>query len=151
MYVDESGMVTREDYGYGWNPKGRRFHDLKSGKRSIRVSIISALCQGKLVAPMTFEGSCNRLVFEKWFAELLLPKLKSGQRIILDNATFHKSQKISELIESVECEIQYLPPYSPDLNEIEHYWFPIKNRVRKSEGTIEDFRERVDISVRLTS
>lgn len=59
---------------------------------------------------MTNECSCNRLVFEKWLAELLLPKLKSGQTIILDNATFHKSQNINELIESVECEIQYLPP-----------------------------------------
>ncbi len=151
VYIDEAGMDNREDYGYGWSPKGIRFHDLKSGKRSVRVSIISALCQGKLVAPLTFEGSCNHLVFEKWLAEKLLPKLKPGQTIILDNATFHKSQKIRELIESVECGIQYLPPYSPDLNEIEHYWFPIKNRVRKSEGTIEDFRERVDTSVRLAS
>jgi transposase len=48
-----------------------------------------------------------------------------------------------------KCELEYLPPYSPDLNEIGHYWFPIKNRVRKSLGTIEDFRERVDTSVRL--
>jgi len=151
VYIDESGMVTREDYGYGWNPKGTRFHDLKSGKRSVRVSIVSALCQGQLVAPLTFEGSCNHFVFEQWLVEQLLPKLKPGQTIILDNATFHKSQKIRELIKSVECEIQYLPPYSPDLNEIEHYWFPIKNRVRKSEGTIEDFRERVDTSVRLAS
>jgi transposase len=77
--------------------------------------------------------------------------LKPGKTIILDNATFHKSASIKELIESVECELQYLPPYSPDLNEIEHYWFPIKNRVRKSIGTIEDFRERVDTSVRLAS
>jgi transposase len=151
VYVDESGIDNREDYGYGWNPKGKRFHDLKSGKRNIRVSIISALCQGKLVAPLTFEGSCNRLVFEKWLEEKLLRELKSGQTIILDNATFHKSQKIRELIESVGCEIEYLPPYSPDLNDIEHYWFPIKNRVRKSQGAIEDFRERVDTAIRLTS
>jgi transposase len=51
----------------------------------------------------------------------------------------------------VNCELEYLPPYSPDLNEIEHYWFPIKNRVRKSEGTIENFRDRVDYAVKLTS
>lgn len=77
--------------------------------------------------------------------------LKPGQSLILDNATFHKSDKIRELIESAKCELEYLPPYSPDLNEIEQNLFPIKNRVRKSQGTIEDFRERVDTSVRVAS
>jgi transposase len=55
------------------------------------------------------------------------------------------------LITSAKCELEYLPPYSPDFNEIGHYWFPIKNRVRKSQGSIENFRERVDTSVRLSS
>jgi transposase len=151
VYIDESGIDNRDDYGYGWNEKGQRFYALKSGKRSIRVSIISALCQGKLIAPFTFEGSCNRLVFEQWLSEKLLPMLRPGQTVILDNATFHKSEKIRELITSAKCELEYLPPYSPDLNEIEHYWFPIKNRVRKSQGSIENFRERVDTSVRLSS
>ena len=121
VYIDESGMDNREDYGYGWNELGKRYYDLKSGKRSLRVSIISGLCEGKLVAPLTFEGSCNRVVFEKWLGEKLLPQLKTGQLVILDNASFHKSQKVRELIESVNCELEYLPPYSPDLNEIEHY------------------------------
>jgi transposase len=151
VYIDESGMDNREDYGYGWNEKGKRFHDLKSGKRSLRVSIMSGLCQGKLIAPLTFEGACNRLVFEKWLEEQLLPILNPGQILILDNATFHKGEKIRELVESVGCELQYLPPYSPDLNKIENYWFPIKNRVRKSQGSIEDFRDRVDLAVKLTS
>ena len=51
VYIDESGMDNREDYGYGWNKLGKRYYDLKSGKRSLRVSVISGLCQGKLVAP----------------------------------------------------------------------------------------------------
>lgn len=93
VYVDESGIDNREDYGYGWNEKGERFPDLKSGKRSIRVSIMSALCQGKLIAPLTFIGSCNRSVFEKWLKEKLVPELKPGQTVILDNATFHKGRK----------------------------------------------------------
>lgn len=104
-----------------------------------------------MIAPLTFVGSCNRTLFEKWLAEKLLPELKFGQIVILDNATFHKSEKIRELINSAGCELLYLPPYSPDLNDIEHYWFPIKNRVRKSVGTIEDFRERVDAAVRFAS
>ena len=115
------------------------------------MSIISGLCQGKLIAPLTWEGSCNRAVFEQWLSDKLVPELKVGQMVILDNASFHKSEKIREIIESAGCELQYLPPYSPDLNDIEHYWFPIKNRVRKSLGSIEGFRERVDAAVRLTS
>jgi len=112
---------------------------------------MSGLCQGKLIAPLTFEGPCNRQVFEKWLEEMLIPNLKPGQIIVLDNATFHKSDKITQLVTLAGCQLYYLPPYSPDLNEIEHYWFPIKNRVRKTEGTIEDFRDRVDQAVRLVS
>ena len=112
---------------------------------------MSGLCQGKLIAPLTFEGSCNRQVFEKWLEEMLIPKLKPGQIVILDNATFHKSEKITHLVTLAGCQLNYLPPYSPDLNKIEHYWFPIKNRVRKTEGTIENFRDRVDQAVRLAS
>jgi hypothetical protein len=108
VYIDESGIDNREDYSYGWNEKGQRFYDLKSGKRRIRVSIISALCEGRLIAPFPFEGACNRLVFEQWLSEKLLPHLNPGQTVILDNATFHKSEKIRALIESAGCELQYL-------------------------------------------
>ena len=151
VYVDESGIDNRDDYGYGWNEIGQRFHDFKSGKRSLRVSIVSGLCQGSLIAPLTFEGWCNRQLFEKWLAEMLVPNLKPGQTVILDKATFPKSEKIPQLLTEAGCQVRYLPPYSPDLNEIEPYWFPIKNRVRKTEGTIEDFRARVDKAVSLAS
>lgn len=67
-----------------------------------------------MIAPLTFEGSCNRMVFEKWLEEQLLSVLSPGQTIILDNATSHKSEKIRELIEKAGCELKYLPPYSPD-------------------------------------
>lgn len=90
-------------------------------------------------------------MFEKWLEDMLIPRLQPGQIIILDNATFHKSEKITQLVRFARCQLCYLPPYSPDLNQIEHYWFPIKNRVRKTEGTIEDFRDRVDQAVCLMS
>lgn len=149
--MDESGIDNRDDYGYGWNEKRQRFHALKAGKRSIRVSIIGALSQKKLIAPLTFEGSCNRQVFEKWLEEMLLPSLLPSQTIILDNATFHKSEKIRALVESAKCELKYLPPYSPDFNQIEHQWFPIKNRVRKMASSSENFRERVDRAIASSS
>lgn len=82
VYVDEIGIDNREEYGYGWNEKGQRFHALKAGRRSIRVSIIAALSQKKLIAPLTFVGACNRQFFEKWLEQMLLPNLLPGQTII---------------------------------------------------------------------
>lgn len=117
----------------------------------MRVSIIAALNQEKLIAPLTFEGSCNRQVFAKWLEDSLLPRLSPGQTIILDNASFHNSDKIKELIEKAQCELKYLPPYSPDLNEIEHQWFPIKNRVRTMASSSKPFREKVAQAVAASS
>lgn len=88
------GLITALDYGYGWNEKGSRFYDFKLGKRSIRVSITRYLCQGKLVAPLTFEGSCNRQVFETWLEEMLTPSLKLGQIVILDNGLFINQKRL---------------------------------------------------------
>lgn len=96
-------MDNRDNYGYGWNEKGKRFHALKSGKRQGRVNMrdcrrnyspcnsrmIAAYCNGKLFAPFTVEGACNRNVFETWLESCLLPLLKPGQIVIADNATFH--------------------------------------------------------------
>ena len=115
-------MDNRDEYGYGWNEKGARFHALKSGSRGGRVNMIAAWCHGELQAPFTVEGACNRTVFETWLENCLIPSLQPGQVIIADNATFHKGGRIQSLIEAAGCQLQYLPPYSPDLNKIERCW-----------------------------
>lgn len=73
---------------------------------------IAALKQGQLFAPMTFEGSCNRDLFEMWLEECLVPQLQPGDVIVLDNASFHRSQTIDEIVAQVGCHIWYLPAYS---------------------------------------
>ena len=60
VYVDESGMDSRDEYDYGWNLKGQRFHALKSGRRLGRVNMIAALCNQNLMATFTVDGACNR-------------------------------------------------------------------------------------------
>ena len=57
VYLDESGMDSRDVYDYGWNEKGQRFHALKSGRREGRVNMIAALCNQNLIAPFTLCGS----------------------------------------------------------------------------------------------
>ena len=124
-------MDNREDYGYGWNEKGERFLALKSGKRQGRINMIAAYGNGELFAPFTIEGSCNRTVFETWIKTCLIPRLKPGQIVIADNATFHKGGQIQKLIETAGCQLKYLPSYSPDLNKIECCWSWLKSRIRK--------------------
>ena len=151
VYLDESGMDSRDDYGYGWNELGERFHALKSGRRSGRVNMIAALCNQQLLAPFTIEGACNRTVFETWLEICLIPVLEPGQRVVMDNATFHKRGRIQQLIEEAGCQLLYLPPYSPDLNKIEHCWSWLKSRIRKQLEQFDSLRETMEHVLRLAS
>lgn len=144
IYVDEAGADNRDDYAYGYCEIGQRFYALKSGRRTERVSWIAALQQATVMAPLTFQGACNRALFETWFQHCLMPHLTPGNVIILDNASFHHSQLIEELAAEVGCEIWYLPPYSPDLNAIENWWFVLKTWMRQRWDEFDSFRECVD-------
>ena len=70
-----------------------------------------------------------------------MPALKPGMVLVIDNASFHKSKKIIDLVEGVGCRVIFLPPYSPDLNPIEHHWAAIKGSIRKTAETMGDFYE----------
>jgi len=106
-----SRMDERDDYGYGWCERGKRFEAFKSGQRAGRVNMIAAYCERRLSAPFTVDGACNRVVFETWLETCLVPT-RPGQVVILDNATFHHGGRIAELIEAVGCRLLYLPAYS---------------------------------------
>lgn len=125
-------MDDNETNDYAWGPKGSRIYAMKNAERTKRVSIIGALNQKKFVAPFLFEGSCDRSLFEVYLEKVLIPQLSPGKIVILDNASFHKGGKIAQLIEQSGCKLLYLPPYSPDLNPIEHHWSPIKYRMRNA-------------------
>ena len=137
-------MDERDDYGYGWCERGKRFEVLKSGRRAGRVNMIAAYCQQQLMAPFTVEGTCNRVVFETWLETCLVPMLKPGQVVILDNATFHHGGRIATLIEGAGCSLLYLPPYSPDFNRIEKCWAWLKSRIRKSLSSSDTLRQAME-------
>lgn len=144
VYVDESGMDERDDYGYGYAPAGERFIGMKAGRRQGRINMIAGYRDGQLIAPFTIEGACNRSVFEVWLTRCLIPLLKPGEWVILDNATFHHGGRIAELIEGAGAQVLYLPPYSPDLNRIEKCWAWLKSRIRKQLGDYEHLREAME-------
>jgi transposase len=94
---------------------------------------------GKLLAPFLFEGYSNQKTYETYVKRVLVPSLKPGQIVVIDNARFHKSARVIELIEAAGCRVIFLPPYSPDLNPIEHYWSAIKSSIRKAFIEVGDF------------
>ena len=150
-------LITLDDYPYGYCEVGQRFYALKPGNRTERVSWIAALRQGKVFAPMTFVGSCNRNLFQMWL-EQCLPQLHKGDVIVIDNArhfsddsvtrkdaaSFHRSQTIEQIVAEAGCELWYLPTYSPDLYLIEHWWFVLKNWMRQRWNEFDSFHDCVD-------
>ena len=113
----------------------------KSGKYFIRTNIIAGYVNRKVIAPLVFNGPCNTELVNKWTGEFLIKELKPGQVVIMDNAAFHKSEKVKKLIESVGCQLLYLPPYSPDLNPIEKFWANMKRWIRSK---IDLFKDLLD-------
>ena len=116
---------------YGRAPRGERIYETVAGRRRERTSVIAACQDGKLVAPLTFAGTCNTEVVDAYFAQVLLPVLPPGSVIVLDNARFHQSPTTQKLVAAAGCQLLFLPPYSPDLNPIEHLWAAFKTRLRK--------------------
>jgi transposase len=97
------------------------------------LSIIAGYGYGSksIIAPFEFEGYTDTELFNVWFIEELLPNLRKGQIVILDNASFHKSPLLAIASEKYGVKIIYLPAYSPDLNPIEKFWANLKRNIRK--------------------
>ncbi|MFH7029856.1 MAG: IS630 family transposase [Heteroscytonema crispum UTEX LB 1556] len=148
VYVDESGMDERDNYGYGYSPAGEGFCDLKSGRRQGRINMIAGYRDSQLIAPFTVEGACNRTVFETWLETCLIPVLRPGEWVIVDNATKYHGGRIAQLIQDAGCQLLYLPPYSPDLNRIEKCWARLKSRIRKQLHNSDNLRDAIEFVLR---
>ena len=83
---------------------------------------------------LALEGPIDRGVFEAYVEKVLLPSLRHGQVVVMDNLSSHKGERIRELIESTGCELLYLPPYSPDFSPIEEGFSKVKGLLRKAEA-----------------
>jgi hypothetical protein len=132
FYLDECGVDHRLDREDGRAPRGERIYQAVAGKRRERTRIISAAQQGKRVAPLVFQGSCNTEGWMFILKRVLLPALPPGSVIVLDNARFHQSPTTQKRVEAAGCQLLFLPAYSPDLNPIEHLWAAFKTHLRKN-------------------
>ncbi len=115
---------------YGWGEKSARVNDYVPDVRFERTSIIAALCEDGINAPMTFKGTLYQDVFGLYIRDFLAPTLNAGDIVVMDNCSVHKVKDILNPIYERGATVLFLPPYSPGLNPIELAWSKIKSILR---------------------
>jgi transposase len=130
VFLDESGANTQMTRWRGRSPVGQRLVTHVPHGHYKTSTLIAAIRLEGPCAPWIFDGPMNGAMFLAWVKQGLLPVLKKGDVVILDNLATHKVQGVSEAIEEVGARLMYLPPYSPDFNPIENMWSKIKQILR---------------------
>ena len=118
----------------GRAPRGKRLHSTAPCGRWRTTTMISSIRVDGTTACMTIEGATNTEVFRAYVREVLLPTLRSGDVVVMDNLSAHKNKQTIELIESIGARVEFLPAYSPDFNPIELMWSKVKNLLRGAEA-----------------
>ena len=136
IYIDESGIDSFISREHARSLKGHVVLGEKAGKRFARESFVAGLKNGKSIAPFCYTGTMDSQLFNFWLVNFLVPAILPGDIVIMDNAAFHKSEETRRIIQAANCELMFLPPYSPDLNPIEKFWANLKAKIR---GTIDQF------------
>jgi transposase len=115
---------------YGRAAPGKRVCDAVPSDRGGNVSTIGALDLRGFRTGLRVPGAIDGETMVFFIEELLAPTLKQGDLVFLDNCPIHKMEEIEDLIEACGAGVLFLPPYSPDLNPIEHGWAKVKTRLR---------------------
>ena len=85
-----------------------------------------------MIAPFVLSGPINRAAFEAYVEQVLVPELRAGDIVVLDNLSSHKGARTRALIEAAGAQLLFLPPYSPDFNPIENAFAKLKAMLRKA-------------------
>jgi len=98
------------------------------------VTLLSSMTLSGMGPSLAVEGATTRAVFEAYVEKALVPTLRPGQVVVMDNLTAHKGERVRKLIAERGCELLYLPPYSPDFNPIEQAFSKLKGLLRRAEA-----------------
>lgn len=116
------------------------------------TTLVAGLRTTGMVAPCVLDGPINGEAFTAWVEQFLVPTLKPGDTVILDNLSSHKGAQARDLIRAAGAELVFLPPYSPDFNPIEKAFAKLKALLRKAaERTVDALWNTIGSLVRLFS
>ena len=117
---------------YGRARRGERLVASAPHGHWMTSTFLAAFRLDGIVAPCVFDGAVNGTNFPAWVEQFLVPTLRPGDIVVMDNLSSHKVAGVREAIEAAGAELRYLPPYSPDLNPIEQVFSKVKARLRKA-------------------
>lgn len=130
IFMDESGANLSLIRQSARSQKGKRANGSRPQKRSKNVSIIGAISLRGVMSQSSILGATDGLTFAAYISRKLVPQLRKGDYVIMDNCSIHKGREIEEIIEAAGAKLIYLPPYSPDFSPIENCWSKVKNILR---------------------
>jgi len=138
IYVDESGFAQDMPRTHGYSKKGERCYGTHNWQEKGRINAIGAIIEFTFLTVALFQCNINSDVFFAWLTQDLLPKIPDNAVIVMDNASFHKRADMINAIHSEGAIVEFLPPYSPDLNPIENKWAQAKSRRRLHRCSVDE-------------
>ena len=144
VFIDETWTATNMARSHGRCAKGKRLRmGYPHGHRKT-TTLVAGLRMTGMVAPMVIDGPINGDWFEAYVTQVLVPVLRPGDIVIMDNLSSHKRLAVREKIEAVGASLLFLPPYSPDFNPIEKAFARLKAMLRKAgERTVAALWDRI--------
>ena len=130
VYLDESGFAHDMPRTHGYSARGKRCYGERDWHAKGRTNAIGAIINNQVLTVCLFDCNIDSDVFYAWLTKDLIPQLPKESVVVMDNATFHKRLDMKKSLEEEDHTLLYLPPYSPDLNPIEHKWAQAKS-IRK--------------------
>lgn len=132
VFIDETSTNTMMVRLRGRCPRGRRLIAYAPHGHWKTITFVAGLRLRGMTAPCVIEGAMNGPMFLAWVKQSLVPTLKRGDIVVMDNLPVHKVAGVEDAIEAAGAKLHYLPPYSPDLNPIEMTFGKLKAHLRKA-------------------
>lgn len=138
VFIDETWTKTNMAPLRGWAPRGQRLKAKVPHGRWKTMTFLAALRQDGVIAPWHLNGPINGERFRLYVDQVLVPALRPGDIVIMDNLGSHKGGAVRRAIRAAGAKLFFLPKYSPDLNPIEQFFAKLKHQLRKAAQRTED-------------
>jgi transposase len=138
VFLDEIGAHTALTRLYGRAPCGERLYDAVPQAHWRMTTLVAAVRRTGVVAPLVFEGATDEAAFRTYVERVLVPVLRPGDIVVLDNLAAHRVSWVARRLRQAGAGVWYLPPYSPEYNPIEKIWAKVKAYLRQAKARATD-------------